>query len=128
MIRALTLALFCAPAAAATIGLHLGSLHSTSGWCDYNPGVYARLDSGATFGAFRNSECRTSAYAGWTWEVKRGKLSAALTAGAITGYVARPVLPLFVPSIKVSVVRLSYTPKINRSGAHALHFSIERDF
>lgn len=128
MIRALFLFLLSAPAAATTIGLHLGSVHSTPGWCNYNPGVYMRTDAGLTLGTYRNSECRTSAYAGWTLEARRGKLSAAVTMGAVTGYAARPVQPLLVPSVKVAALRLSYIPKINRSGAHALHFSFERDF
>lgn len=133
MIRAIILLLLAGPAAATTIGLHLGSVHSTPGWCDYNPGVYMRTDTGLTLGAYRNSECRSSAYAGWTWEARRGKLAAAITAGAVTGYAARPVLPLLVPSLAVDVadktaLRLTYIPKIEKAGAHALHLSVERRF
>jgi len=133
MIRAIFLLLLSAPAAATTIGLHLGSVHSTPGWCNYNPGVYMRTDAGLTLGAYRNSECTSSAYAGWTWEARRGKLAAAVTAGAVTGYAARSVQFLLVPSIAVDVasrtaLRLTYIPKIERAGAHALHLSIERRF
>lgn len=122
-----------APAHATTLGLHLASVHSTPGWCDFNPGLYLRTDAGLTLGAYRNSECRASVYAGWTWEARRGRWAAAVTAGAVTGYTSRPVLPLLVPSLAVDVadktaLRLTYIPKTEKAGAHALHLSVERRF
>lgn len=45
----------------------------------------------------------------------------------------RPKLPLLVPSLAVDVadktaLRLTYIPKIEKAGAHALHLSVERRF
>lgn len=113
-----------------TIGLHLGTAHSRAGLCDANPGAYVRLASGATFGAYRNSECRASAYAGHTWATS-GRLSFAITAGVVTGYRSRPVGPLVVPSLAIAIpgegghLRLSYLPRAEKGGASGLHLSVE---
>jgi len=37
-------------------------------FCQVNPGLYYRASSGFTVGAYRNSFCRGTVYAGWTWE------------------------------------------------------------
>lgn len=109
------------------IGLHLLTAHATPGYEAVTPGAYARHESGATFGAYRNSIGRASAYAGWTFE--RGQF--ALTVGAVSGYERRcrvdrwedaggkhtnPVCsghtggklgPLLAPSVRIGDARLS---------------------
>lgn len=37
-------------------------------FCEANPGLYYRAANGFTAGAYRNSYCRASVYAGWTFE------------------------------------------------------------
>ena len=116
--------------APAVIGLHLATVHSASGFCNVNPGAYAVWTSGFTVGAYRNSECeKVSAYAGWTWQTE-GRLRAGLTAGLVTGYRRSPVMPLLVPSVAFDLspsttVRLTYVPKVEKGGAHALHVALE---
>jgi hypothetical protein len=114
-----------------TFGAHLGSVHSAPGFCDFNPGAFVRFDDGGTVGFYRNSECRLSVYAGWTFHaLQRGKLSADVTLGAVTGYRRANVLPLAVPSLAYQVndqvaVRVAYVPKVEKGGAHAVHFMVE---
>ena len=125
-------------AATIVIGVHLFSLHTAPGLEAANPGLYVRHESGDTAGVFRNSYARTSAYAGYTLETADRRF--ALTLGAVTGYPAKPVLPLAVPSVRFGLsglgvadqvaARVAYLPKppgrIGRS--HALHLSIEKEF
>lgn len=128
---------------AQTVGLHLGSAHFPAR--DYqnnvNPGVYVRLDGGATFGIYHNTIRRTSVYAGWTWEA--GPL--ALTAGVVTGYKRHcdaqgvcygssrhSVMPMLSPSVRLPEIagyapRISYIPSIGASSS-VLHLSVERQF
>ncbi len=78
----------------ARVGLHLASLHSAPLYNNSNPGVYAVWQNGLVLGALRNSLGVQSAYAGYVLESGRfagGRLSAALTVGAITGYKERVV-------------------------------------
>lgn len=112
-----------------TIGLHLGTAHSQPGLCDANPGLYVVRPDGITAGVYRNSECRLSAYAGHTWRTS-GRLSFGLTAGLVTGYRARTVGPLLVPSAALAIsndaaVRLTYLPRAEKGGASGLHLSLE---
>ena len=117
------------------LGAHLASLHSAGGLEPFNPGLYLRTESGFTAGVLRNSQSRTSTYAGWTFETDSRQF--ALTVGGITGYPARPVMPLLVPSMRIGLsqwqpgaaLRVSYLPKPPKYGrSHALHFSVEREF
>ena len=116
--------------APSVVGLHLATVHSASGFCNVNPGAYAVWEGGFTVGTYRNSECeKVSAYAGWTWQTE-GRLRAGLTAGLVTGYRRSPVMPLLVPSIAFDLspsttVRLTYVPKVEKGGAHALHVALE---
>lgn len=85
-----------------------------------------RWTNGATVGAYYNSERRWSAYAGYTHQW--GPL--ALTAGLITGYERRAVLPLLVPSVRLGTIgpasfRLAVMPKIEKRGATVLHLMAE---
>lgn len=125
------LACIAAPAHAgpAVLGLHLGTLHSRPGLCNLNPGLYATWANGLTAGAYRNSDCGTSAYLVRTWSTA-GPVRFAVSAGAVTGYAAHPVLPLLLPSVvkdlsRTTAVRLTYVPKFEKRGAHALHLSLE---
>lgn len=115
------------------LGLHLASWHSAPSLESVNPGLYVRHESGFTAGAFRNSYRRESAYAGWTFETADRRF--ALTAGAVTGYPARRVLPLLVPSVRLGLTervaaRLAYLPKppTDFGSSHSLHLSVERQF
>jgi hypothetical protein len=116
------------------IGLHVASLHSAAGFCNFDPGVYARWGSGFTVGAYRNSECRASAYAGMTWDKPlTDRITGSITLGAVTGYRRAPVMPLMVPSVQIRLddayaLRVAFIPKVEKSGAHALHFMVERRF
>jgi hypothetical protein len=90
----------------------------------------AKIGSGGLSGGiYRNSECRASVWAGWTWET-RGRVRMALTAGAASGYAGRAVQPLVLPSVafdvtKTTAVRFSYLPKVHAAGAHGAHLSVE---
>ena len=116
--------------APAVLGLHLATVHSASGFCNVNPGAYAVWEGGFTVGTYRNSECeKFSAYAGWTWQTE-GRLRAGITAGLVTGYRRSPFMPLLVPSVAFDLspsttVRLTYVPKVEKGGAHALHVALE---
>lgn len=123
-----------------TIGAHLGTHHATpfintvtqERYNNVNPGVYiAKSDGGPVVGALHNSYRRLSVYAGWRWEkeYKLGPLSGdvSLLAGGITGYPAASVLPLVVPSARVSALRISILPKPPiQGGTWAIHFSLEK--
>lgn len=117
--------------AATIIGLHLATAHAGNSALETaTPGAYVQLAGGATFGAFRNSYGRGSAYAGYTWRTEDGRF--ALTAGAVTGYPARRVLPLLTPSVQLPLAggyaaRLAWLPRQPQVGtAHGLHFALER--
>lgn len=113
-----------------TIGAHVGSYHDQPGYNNFNPGVYAKLENGATAGFYYNSNRRMSAYVGYTLETP-GKWFA-LTLGAITGYERWPVMPLAVPSVRLGddelAVRLSFIPKFEKNGANVVHLSLEHKF
>jgi hypothetical protein len=111
------------------IGIHVGSRHEPvrrpngQKFNNSNPGVYLRWDNGVTVGGYRNSEYRTSVYAGWTWA--SSACGPAVTFGVITGY-AKGTIPLIVPSLCVlDHVRLSFIPKIEPKGSNVLHLSLE---
>lgn len=115
-----------------TFGVHLGSIHDSKGFNNVNPGIYVRLDSGFTAGTVYNSERKQSVYAGWTFEHHfTSKFSAAVTVGGITGY-AMPVTPMVIPSLAVNTgpatVRVGFLTKVNKNGANALTFMVERKF
>jgi hypothetical protein len=117
--------------AAATLGLHLGTAHSRSGFNGVNPGLYVRTDNGLTFGAFRNSYGDPSAYAAMTLETRDRRF--ALTAGVVTGYPGPALSPLVVPSTRIPLgrhaVRLSLIPKPPKHASSAgAHLSLETEF
>lgn len=118
------------------LGLHLATAHSAPGFEAATPGIYMRAGYGFTAGAYRNSYGKGSAYVAWTLETGDflGQRRFALTVGAVTGYPARPVLPLLVPSVRFGLsddvsLRLAFIPKPPEIGsAYGLSLSIEREF
>lgn len=107
------------------IGAHTVTWHSRAGFCNVNPGAYAIWGNGATLGAYRNSECHNSLYAGHTWHKDAGPWRLALTGGGVTGYSAYKVTPMLLPSAAIGPVRLFYIPRLRKSGAHAFHLAVE---
>lgn len=131
--RFLLLLLFPLFAQAQTVGLHIASAHEHGGLNGFNPGIYAKLDNGATAGIYRNSYKRVSTYVGYTMEARRGEFSAALTLGAVTGYPAASVMAMAVPSLAYTIgpdtVRIGIVPKPPTGGTSAsLHLMVERHF
>jgi hypothetical protein len=129
-----TLVLCTPPACAQTMGLHLVTAHFGSlpkqRLHSKTFGVYLRTDAGLTLGAYSNSIGSPSAYAAWTWETADRRF--AVTAGAVTGYAAAPVMPLLVGSARVPItreaaLRIALLPKPPR-GTGGLHLAIEREF
>lgn len=115
------------------LGLHLTTWHSAPGFCANTPGAYAKWANGFTVGAYKNSECEHySVYAGWTWETE-GSVRAAVTLGVVTGYKLAPVLPMIAPSLVIDLtpataLRMTYIPKLQSDGAHAINFAIQHSF
>lgn len=109
------------------IGLHIGSHHAPArDFNNFNPGAYVRWTNGATLGAYYNSERHRSTYAGYTHQWG----AFAVTAGLITGYERRAVLPLLVPSVRLGAIgpasfRLVVMPKIEKRGATVFHLMME---
>lgn len=118
---------------ATTLGLHLVSVHSRPGYCDANPGLYLRTDSGWVVGAYRNSRCEASVYAAYALEHRfTPQWSAALALGAVSGY-GPHLKPLAVPSLAVDLddhnaIRLHIAPKVRPMRATFMHLSYERKF
>jgi hypothetical protein len=134
MLRFILLLLFPVLAGAQTVGIHLVSAHQHGGMNNINPGIYARLDNGATAGFYRNSYSRWSVYAGYSMETPKWHgLSAALTVGAVSGYPAASVMALAVPSVAYTQgeysARLAIVPKPPTHGTSAsVHLMVERHF
>ena len=117
---------------AQTVGLHLGSIHDKPGFNDSNPGAYLKLKNGLTLGTVFNSENKQSYYAGLTLDKELTEsVSASITFGGITGY-ALAITPMVVPSVAYDFgsfsLRTTFLTKINKKGANALSFSIEKSF
>lgn len=118
------------------IGLNIHTLHTDSMPCDGTVGVYYRsADTGG--GLFKNSECRLSAWAGWTPETNTitlgpVKAKAGAIVGVVTGYKSHPVFPLALPSVAVSIdgglwFRATVIPKVKKSSG-GVSFSVEMKF
>lgn len=117
-------------AQAGTVGLHLATVHHGNDQLrTATPGLYWRGDSGVTLGAYRNSYARDSVYGGFTLSHRAAAFDAdlSLTLGAVTGYPARRVLPLAVPSARIGWLRVAFIPNVLKSQtAVGLHLAIER--
>lgn len=131
LFSALALALLAASAGASsplipeTIGLHGVTWHSRAGFCNVNPGAYGIWSNGLTVGTYRNSECSQSFYLGHTWHADTGPVRWSLTGGGVTGYRAMTITPMVLPSAGVGPFRLTYIPRLRKTGAHAFHVALE---
>jgi len=108
------------------LGIDTVSLHSQSGRNTVTPGIYAIYNGTMAGGIMRNSWGRISRYGAWVWSDKTGHWG--LMVGGITGYSRARVLPLALPSYRLTIApnayaRLSAIP--NPWGASALHLSFE---
>lgn len=121
----------------AVLGLHLATAHINpnaieGGAHNFNPGIYVRLENGATAGVYRNSYGNNSAYLAYTAEALDQHV--ALTVGGVSGYGAHKVCPLLVPSVRMGItdtvsLRVAYLPKPPSYGHTAgVHFSVEGRF
>lgn len=130
-------ALMAAPASAdeiANYGIHIGSKHYPQySYNNSNPGIYVRMESGMTYGAYYNSERRMSFYGGYTYQVNE---KIAVTVGLISGYsLGRDktrIYPMIVPSLKLgkigdTTLRLAIMPQASSKnyGATAIHLMAE---
>jgi hypothetical protein len=114
------------------IGLHLGSLHSATGFNDFNPGAYIEFENHITLGHYYNSNYRESSYAGYTYPYDS---NIELTLGLITGYPLFKYTPLIVPSYKFpkliqsATLRLAFIPRFfGVVQANVLHVMVESSF
>lgn len=110
------------------LGLHLMTAHLHSGYESITPGIYARYESCATVGMYRNSVGRWSAYVGCTVEAGRF----AVTMGGVTGY-GFTVAPMMVPSVRLNLgqgssLRIAIVPQLPHGSSAAVHFAFEREF
>lgn len=122
----------------AIVGLHIATKHDKTGFCEFNPGIYMETSKGVTLGVYKNSECNTSGYAGYTFETRPyGPVRLGLMLGGVIGYTAFPVAPMVIPSVSVDFsgnrntgwgMRAAYLPKFGNMGSRAVHFSLEKRF
>jgi hypothetical protein len=92
---------------------------------DTNPGAYARTADGWQAGAYRNSRCRTTVYAGRAWETRCGPLHCGVGAFGATGYPAGRIIPIVAPSVRYGIACLSFTPRIGNKASAIVHLSFE---
>jgi hypothetical protein len=123
-----------------TIGLHLASQHVEPGFNNRTPGLFVRWadNSGAGLGAglYRNSERKTSAWAGYTFTTPSAsalRLRGELTVGGVTGYTSAKLQLLLMPSLSAALAKdaqretrlhLGYIPKIEKRGSAAAHLML----
>lgn len=112
------------------IGIHIGTAHVDPDMPlnDFNPGVYAVFDNGVTVGTYYNSIRKQTVYAGYTAKYKQFSLMV----GGATGYNYK-VVPMIVPSVVLPLaedfnLRIAYIPKMKITGAHVVHFTVEKTF
>jgi len=115
-----------------TIGLHLFSTHSASGFNNQNQGIYLEFENHITLGHYYNSIYRESNYAGYTYSLTN---HIDLTLALFTGYSLYKYAPLLVPTYKVSNIyedyslRVALIPKVPKViDANVLHAMIEKSF
>lgn len=107
----------------AAIGLHMGSVHlPAEDYNNFNPGVYIVNEQGYVAGGFYNSHRRASFYVGRQLQLY-GPVT--VVVGGITGYDRAPVVPMLVPSVRLSEhFRLSVLPPVWGMST-TLHLSVE---
>lgn len=105
------------------LGLHLATYHFDRDrkYEEFNPGAYATCDEYEA-GLYRNSEGKFSTHVGYTVRNAIGPID--LTFGMVTGYKRGPILPLFIPSVKLGDVRIHLLIPIEKRGG-GLHMSYE---
>jgi hypothetical protein len=134
----LAISAFVAPAQAdeiAHFGLHIASVHVPQyNYNNANPGIYVRMESGMTYGAYYNSERRMSAYAGYTYDFND---TFSVTVGVISGYKMggekTRIMPMVVPTMKLGKIgettfRLAVIPQLTsskRQGSTVIHLMAE---
>jgi hypothetical protein len=110
------------------IGVHLGTIHTNvdHGYVpnNTNPGLYVETKDHIMFGAYHNSDNRSTVYIGKALHYGQ----ASLMVGVASGY-SRPLVPAIIPSYNVPLAKgiegkIWYVPKVD-TGAEAVHFSIE---
>lgn len=121
-----------------TLGVHLGSVHSTSRdvvagkpWNNVNPGLYVRRDN-VVAGYYINSINKGSGYVAYVYPVTDWL---DVTIGLVSGYngpgySAKPIMPMVVPSVHFDLGtnlagRIHLAPQVAKGGATAIHFSLE---
>jgi hypothetical protein len=119
------------------VGLHIASAHlPDNGENNFNPGIYARTESGWVAGIYNNSFHRPTAYLGKQWEWSGGFGPWSLALGGATGYdreVHLPITPLVDVSLRLPEV-LNYTPRLHfvpgaiMGKPSVIHLSLERGF
>lgn len=110
------------------IGVHLGTVHSNVdiGYTpnNSNPGVYVETKDNFMFGAYYNSDRKSTIYVGKALHYGQ----ASLMVGVASGY-SRPLVPAIIPAYNVPLAKgiegkIWYVPKVN-TRAEAVHFSLE---
>lgn len=104
------------------VGVHVATYHVNreAGFNEANPGIYYKHHSGATVGAYYNSEKKVSAYIGYTKEWSY----VGATIGVVSGY--SDITPFLIPFVKIGYgFRLAYLPqnpasKINTQAIHLM--------
>ncbi len=115
-----------------TVGLHLGSFHSATGYNDFNPGIYIELPNHITAGHYYNSNYRDSTYLGYTYAYN-SRID--FTLGLTTGYQIYKYTPLLVPTYKFFNIvedfnlRVAFIPRFfGVVQANVLHAMLEKSF
>jgi len=114
------------------VGLHLASIHSATGYNNFNPGVYIEFNNHFTLGHYYNSNYRESTYLGYTYSISS---NIELTGGLTTGYQLFKYTPLLVPSYKFNnfidsdTLRIAFVPRFfGVVQANVFHSMIEQNF
>jgi hypothetical protein len=118
---------------ASVIGIHTVSAHSKPGFNGKNPGLFVQWANGVTLGAFYNSYNKTSAYAGWLWNIDtqaRFGVLFALASGYGSTEERLPVAPVVAPTVRLGLggqasARVSLFPDPRTGSAQVLHLSFE---
>ena len=122
------------------MGLHIASAHSSRAYNNTNLGIYLSWQdvggNGPALGTYYNSERRQSVYAAYTWAYRHtttSPFSAAVSVGLVAGYLGRSVTLSAVPGVAAHLsnttsLLLTYAPKSDKRGAHALLLSTEWRF